>query len=131
MDSSSFKIFPARKKVRLIHTSDLHLGDDQSFSRRTPQAAAALRAVVDGVPQLGGQVLLLVGDIFDHSRVAEAVLTSFLEQMGRLTIPAILLPGNHDALDETSVYLREPFRHKPPNLHIFTRPEGRLSACLG
>jgi DNA repair exonuclease SbcCD nuclease subunit len=112
----------SRKKIRLIHTSDLHLGDDQ----HRPQAAAALRAVVDAVPRLGGQVLLLVGDVFDHSRVADAVLTSFLEQMGRLTIPAILLPGNHDALDETSVYLREPFHHKPPNLHIFARPEGGI-----
>jgi DNA repair exonuclease SbcCD nuclease subunit len=118
----STPVLQSRKKIRLIHTSDLHLGDDQ----HRPQAAAALRAIVDAAPRLGGQVLLLVGDIFDHSRVADAVLTSFLEQMGRLTIPAILLPGNHDALDETSVYLREPFRHKPPNLHIFTRPDGEI-----
>jgi DNA repair exonuclease SbcCD nuclease subunit len=111
-----------RKRIRLIHTSDLHLGDDQY----RPLAAAALRALVDAVPRLGGQVLLLVGDVFDHSRLADAVLVSFLEQVSRLTIPAVILPGNHDALDETSVYLREPFRHKPPNLHIFTRPEGEI-----
>lgn len=122
MDSNRFKIFPARKKVRLIHTSDLHLGDDQY----RPRAAEALRAMVDAAPRLGGQVLLLVGDVFDHSRVADAVLASFLDQISRLTIPAVILPGNHDALDETSVYLREPFRHKPPNLHIFTRPDGEI-----
>jgi DNA repair exonuclease SbcCD nuclease subunit len=118
----STPVLQPRKKIRLIHTSDLHLGDDQHHAR----AAAALRAVVDAVPRLDGHVLLMVGDVFDHSRLADAVLASFLEQISRLTIPAVILPGNHDALDETSVYLREPFQHKPPNLHIFTRPEGEI-----
>ena len=111
-----------RKKIRLIHTWDRHLGVDEY----RPVAAEALRAVVDAAPRLDGQVLLLVGDVFDHSRLPDAVLVSFLEQMSRRTIPAVILPGNHDALDETSVYLRESFRHKPPNLHIFTRPEGEI-----
>lgn len=111
-----------RKKVRLIHTSDIHLGDDWHHQL----SCDALQGVVDAVPRLGGDVLLIVGDVFDHSRVPDAVLEFFLEQMRRLAAPAVILPGNHDIYDTRSVYLREPFRHKPENLHIFTQLEGQL-----
>lgn len=111
-----------RKKIRLIHTSDIHLGAD--WHRQ--QSCDALRAVVDAVPRLGGDVLLIVGDVFDHSRVPDTILEFFLEQIARLTTPAVVLPGNHDIYDHSSVYLREPFRHKPDNLYIFTQPEGQV-----
>ncbi|HEU0021049.1 MAG TPA: metallophosphoesterase, partial [Dehalococcoidia bacterium] len=102
-----------RKKIRLIHTSDTHLGDDW----HAELSEQALRTVVSGVAKLKGDALLLVGDVFDHARVSDATLEFFVQQMGRLTVPAIVLPGNHDLYDETSLYLREPFRNKPSNLH--------------
>ena len=111
---------PSRKKVRLIHTSDLHLGDNIGH----PLAEGALRAVVDAVPRLGGDLLLLVGDIFDNDRVSDGVVEAFLEEMGRLTSASVLLPGNHDLYDAGSVYQREVFRNKPSNLHIITRTDG-------
>ena len=111
---------PTKNKVRLIHTSDVHLGDGLGH----PQAEVALRAVVDAVPRLGGDMLLLVGDIFDNDRVSDKVVQVFLEQMGRLAVPAVVLPGNHDLYDDGSVYRRDVFLHKPPNLHIITRTEG-------
>ena len=43
-----------RNKVRLIHTSDLHLGDDMGH----PLADGALRAVVDSVTRYEGDMLL-------------------------------------------------------------------------
>ena len=109
-----------RNKIRLIHTSDLHLGDDMGH----PLADGALRAVVDSVSRLGGDMLLLVGDVFDHGRVPDSVLESFLEEIGRITQPAVLLPGNHDLYDENSLYHREVFQHKPDNLHIITQTDG-------
>ena len=113
---------PLRNKVRLIHTSDTHLGGDW----HPELAETALQTVVDGVAGLGGDALLIVGDVFDHARVPDAVVESFLEHVGRLTVPAVVLPGNHDLYDDNSLYRRELFRHKPPNLHIFTKSEGQL-----
>ena len=110
-----------RKHVKLIHTSDIHLGDEAGH----PAAEAALRALVQAVPALGGDVLLLVGDIFDNGRVGDDVLEGFLEQVGRLDVPAVLLPGNHDLYAEDSVYLRLPFHDKPDNLHILTDTGGQ------
>ena len=109
-----------REKIRLIHTSDLHLGDDMGH----PLADGALKAVVDSVPKLAGDMLLLVGAVFDHGRVPDSVLESFMEEIGRITQPAVLLPGNHDLYDDNSLYHREVFRHKPDNLHIITQTDG-------
>ena len=111
---------PSRNTIRLIHTSDLHLGDASGH----PQADDALRAVVDAVPRLGGDLLLLVGDVFDNARVSDDVLAAFLEQIGRLDTPSVLLPGNHDLYDDGSLYRREVFRHKPSNLHIIKGTDG-------
>ena len=113
-------IRPTRKKVRLIHTSDTHLGDGTGH----PRSETALRSVVEAVPRLGGDVLLLVGDVFDNDRIPDSVLEFFLNQIRRLPVPAVVLPGNHDLYDESSLYHREPFLRKPPNLHIFTQAGG-------
>lgn len=111
---------PTRKKIRLIHTSDTHLADD----RHAELSNKALETLVGGVSQLGGDALLLVGDVFDHARVSDATLEFFVEQMSRLSVPAIVLPGNHDLYDENSLYLREPFAKKPGNLHILSSHQG-------
>ena len=119
-------IRPTRKKVRLIHTSDTHLGDGMGH----PRSETALRAVVEAVPRLGGDALLLVGDVFDNDRIPDSVLEFFLDQMGRLDVPVVVLPGNHDLYDGGSLYHRGPFLRKPAarnghsNLHIFTQAEG-------
>lgn len=111
---------PAKNKIRLIHTSDIHLGDEAGH----PLAEEAFQAVVEAVPRLAGDALLLVGDIFDNGRVGNDVLDHFLEVVGRLDVPAVLLPGNHDLYDDDSIYLRGPFQHPPPNLHVLTQPQG-------
>ena len=111
---------PPRKKVRLIHTSDIHLGDGTALLR----SEMAMTAVVEAVPRLGGDALLMVGDVFDNDRIRDSVLEFFLDQMRRLHVPAVVLPGNHDLYDESSLYRREPFLRKPSNLHIFTQPDG-------
>ena len=109
-----------KQKIRLIHTSDIHLGDEAGH----PLADGALRAVVEAVPRLAGDVLLLVGDIFDNGRVGDEVLDYFLVEVGRLDIPAVLLPGNHDLYGDDSIYLRQPFQSPPPNLRVLSDPQG-------
>lgn len=113
-----------RKSIRLIHTSDTHLGDEWSADL----AERALATVVESVALLEGDALLLVGDVFDHARVSEATLVFFLEQIAKARVPAVVLPGNHDLYGQDSLYLRESFSHSPPNLHILSREEGERLA---
>jgi DNA repair exonuclease SbcCD nuclease subunit len=111
-----------KKKLRLIHTSDTHLGGDW----HPDLAEAALATIVDGVSRLGGDALLIVGDVFDHARVPDRVLEFFVDQMRRIDVPVLVLPGNHDLYDAGSLYLRAPFAGKPDNLHIFNDSQGQV-----
>ena len=109
-----------RRKIRLIHTSDTHLGDGWD-----PGAAErALSAVVDGVRALSADALLIAGDVFDNARISDDLLYFFVGEMGRAEVPAIILPGNHDLYDAGSLYRRAPFDNVPSNLHIIRGTKG-------
>ena len=110
---------PARK-LRLIHTSDTHLGDPSGH----PRGEEVLASVVDAVERLNGDALLLAGDVFDNERVSDEAVGQFVDQMARLDVPVIVLPGNHDLAHKTSVYLRPPFDDAPSNLRVLTDPAG-------
>jgi DNA repair exonuclease SbcCD nuclease subunit len=112
------------KKLRLIHTSDTHLGDPAGH----PRADKVLELVVEAVERLEGDALLLAGDVFDNERVTDEVLERFVGQMAQLDVPVIVLPGNHDLAHNTSVYGRAPFEEAPANLRVIRDPEGETLA---
>ena len=109
-----------KRKIRLIHTSDTHLGDDWRGNR----TETAFARVVDTAQHFDADALLVVGDVFDHARVPDRVLDFYLAQVARLDRPVITLPGNHDLYHQESLYRREPFRHAPANFHLFTGHAG-------
>lgn len=111
----------ARRKIRIVHTSDTHLGDDWDPAG----AQKALSAVVDAVHDLGAHVLLIAGDVFDNARISDEVLDCFLAEMARAAVPAVILPGNHDLYDSASLYRRGPFSDSPDNLHIINGTLGQ------
>ena len=111
-----------RRDIRIIHTSDTHLGDDWD-----PEAAnRALSAVVDGVHTLNADALLIAGDVFDNARISDAVLEFFVAEMARAIVPTIILPGNHDLYDSATLYHRSPFSRAPNNLHIISGTRGEI-----
>jgi DNA repair exonuclease SbcCD nuclease subunit len=105
--------------VRLLHTSDVHLGDEprDCISRR------ALQAVVAAGNRERADVLLLAGDIFDSSRVPDDLVVWALAELGRFDGTVVLLPGNHDCLqEERSVYRRPVFARRPAHIHVLGVP---------
>lgn len=112
------------KKLRLIHTSDTHLGDPAGH----PRAEEVLASVVGVVERLDADALLLAGDVFDNERVTDDVVERFVAQMARLNAPVIVLPGNHDLAHESSVYRRPPFGDAPANLRVICNPGGEILA---
>ena len=54
-----------RPTIRLVHTSDVHIGDDHNAAYRLK----GLTAVVDAAVRHNADALLIVGDLFDSSRV--------------------------------------------------------------
>jgi DNA repair exonuclease SbcCD nuclease subunit len=110
----------------LLHTSDVHLGTSE---RRHEEAAferalaLARREHVDAV--------LIVGDLFDHARVSDDTLSRTAAQLDSLPCPVVLLPGNHDVLDELSVHHRFDVAERCSNVRFIDDPAGRLVPVPG
>jgi DNA repair exonuclease SbcCD nuclease subunit len=117
----------ARKRVRLLHTSDLHLGADSG--RRGPAwhgpgCLCPIEIVGQAAVKSNCDVLIVAGDLFDHNRVDHELVGGLVRILGDLPIHTLLVPGNHDALDATSVYHRFE-RHAPsPRIHVAEDPLG-------
>lgn len=82
--------------ITLTHSSDLHLGAD------LPDGTLQLRRVLSGAERAQADLVMLVGDTFEHVRYP----MPFFEQTAQVLAGAgrrvVILPGNHDPLIEGS-----------------------------
>ncbi len=92
------------RPVRVVHSSDLHLGMDE-----VRHGLAVLEVVLHTARSLEADLLLLVGDVFDHNRVAFEMLDRTADVLAAAGLPTVILPGNHDSLSPGSVYHRGRF----------------------
>ncbi len=90
---------PTRPVVRMLHTSDIHIAGDTS-------SIESLRAVVRTAVDLDVDIVLVAGDLFDSSRVGEEPVALTLAELRRCGRPVVVIPGNHDCVDERSIYHR-------------------------
>ena len=107
-----------RTPRRILHTSDLHLallGDKECHS---------LETVVDIANQTKADLVIIAGDLFDHNRVNDSVVSFAVEQLKRLPMYVAILPGNHDCLTSSSPYERMHLWRECSNVQIFRSPEG-------
>jgi len=91
-------------EVSIVHSSDLHLGVDDSFS--TADSLAVLPKVLETANQVRADVVLLAGDTFDNHRQPIDLLERAARILGEYSKPIVILPGNHDPLTPDSVYRR-------------------------
>jgi DNA repair exonuclease SbcCD nuclease subunit len=90
---------------RLLHTSDVHVGEWSATSElATP--VDALRTVVDTAIRERVDLVLFAGDLFDSNRVPQPICDQVCVELSRLPVPSVILPGNHDPYDAESVYRR-------------------------
>jgi DNA repair exonuclease SbcCD nuclease subunit len=109
-----------KKDLKVLHTSDLHLefpGD---------RGCECLRGVVNLALEEEVDMLISAGDLFDHGRVEDEVVSFAVEQLKRLNVPVILLPGNHDCLISGSAYDREALWENSSHIQLITEPEGEM-----
>lgn len=86
--------------MRLIHTSDWHLGRRLKGVDRTPEIEAALNQLLKSAKDLEVDAVLVAGDIFDvpsPTADAEKVAYNFFCQLREAKIPAVVIAGNHDS----------------------------------
>jgi DNA repair exonuclease SbcCD nuclease subunit len=85
---------------RLLHTSDLHIGDDY------PPPVNGMKGVVDAANRERVDLVLFAGDTFHSNRVSQDLCDEFSSELARMPVPAIVLPGNHDPFDVECVWRR-------------------------
>jgi DNA repair exonuclease SbcCD nuclease subunit len=94
----------ARRPLRFLHTSDLHLG----ASKAEPHLDV-LKSVLDLGIAAKADAVLMAGDIFDNNRIDQALLDEAVGIMAASKLSIAILPGNHDCLLEGGVYERGAF----------------------
>ncbi len=95
----------------LLHTADLHLG--KSFSTFAPERAGQRRAdllatlarLCRAARERRVDLLCIAGDLFDDPSPPPATLAAASRALAEASVPVLLLPGNHDPLEEDSPYL--------------------------
>ena len=81
-----------KKNIKLVHTSDTHLGGDW----HSQLSRDAFKTIIKSVNQVDADVLLIVGDVFDHARIDDELLEFFLDEISSINQPVVVVTGNHD-----------------------------------
>jgi DNA repair exonuclease SbcCD nuclease subunit len=110
---------PASRPATILHTSDCHLEyvDDGLHQR-------AFAAMIDLSIELDVDLVLIAGDMFDHSRIREPMLEWTAEQLDRTNRPVVLIVGNHDCLNEYSVHHRFDANARCQQVHFLADHQG-------
>ena len=114
--------------LKLLHAADLHL--DSPFAGLSAEQSARRRELrelplrlADLAHELGVQLVLLPGDLFDGQRVYPETVEALKAALEKMGAPVFISPGNHDCLHPRSPYTDGAW---PENVHIFT--DSALSA---
>jgi len=88
--------------MRLIHTSDWHLGHHLHGLGRAREHQAFLDWLLDTVAERRADALLIAGDVFDTANPSAAAQHAWFDFLGRLRrrLPAldvVVIAGNHDS----------------------------------
>lgn len=120
----------APRPLRLVHTSDVHLGAfDTKNGQSDPHAKDMERAfarVIDIAIESGADGLLIAGDFFDNNRVNDETVQYAGEQIRRFPGRTYLVPGNHDPMDDGRIYWRYDLEAMAPNLRIIRAHAGEF-----
>ncbi|HQZ27906.1 MAG: metallophosphoesterase [Verrucomicrobiales bacterium] len=94
--------------IRIFHTADLHLGlkftrggySPSLQDRLVAQRLVTLRGMVDLANERSCEVFVMAGDLFDTPRVTKGIVREAAETLARFDGVVIVLPGNHDYIQE-------------------------------
>lgn len=93
--------------MRLLHTSDWHLGRSFHGASLLEEQAEALDRIVELAQQRAVDLVVIAGDLYDRAiPPAEAVqlFTATLARLRRADIAVVAIAGNHDSHVRVSVY---------------------------
>jgi DNA repair exonuclease SbcCD nuclease subunit len=117
-----------------IHTADWQLGklfagieDVQKRSHAQQERIEVIHRLGAIAAQQKAEFIVVAGDLFDSPTASKATVSAACSAIGKLKIPVLVIPGNHDhggpgSLWEQEFFLREQ-SNLAPNLHVLLKPE--------
>lgn len=116
------------RPATILHLADVHLGvgsggpglEERAFERALDHA---VETDVDAV--------LIAGDLFDHARVPDELLAWTAQQLDRLERPVVLLAGNHDPLNDSSIHRRFRSGERCTQVLMLDDPDGSVVEVPG
>lgn len=113
--------------MKVLHTSDLHLGKNLSEESFYEDQKYILDEIVNIVNENNIKVVLIPGDIYDKSipsSEATLLFDKFLTDLSKLNVKVLLTSGNHDSNERLS-YGSKIFDEF--NIHIVTSYDGNIN----
>jgi exonuclease SbcD len=116
--------------MRLLHTSDWHLGRLFHGVHLTDDQAHVLDQLVDLVENTRPHAVLIAGDIYDRAVPPPEAVALLDETLSRIAVdlrtPVVLIAGNHDSPDRIGFGAR---MMAGQGVHIFGTMAGAISAA--
>lgn len=112
--------------MKILHTSDLHLGKSLVEESFYEDQKYILEEIVNIVKEKGITVVMIPGDIYDKSipsSEASVLFDKFLTKLSKLNVTVLITSGNHDSNDRLS-FGSKIFNEF--NIHIVTSYEGKI-----
>jgi len=101
------------KSVKILHTSDWHLGKKLFKLNRLPEQKIFIEHFLQTIKADSIDLVIIAGDIFDTPQPPHEAITLFFSTLKRLSdsgVTTILIAGNHDSavfIDSPSPLLKE------------------------
>jgi DNA repair exonuclease SbcCD nuclease subunit len=120
--------------ITFLHTADWQLGkpyarvaDVAKRSQLQNERFECLRRIGDAVREHQASFVLVAGDLFDSPSPVNATVAKACEAIGRMNVPVLVIPGNHDHGGPGSLW-EQPFfvsqrEQLAPNLRVLLTPE--------
>jgi DNA repair exonuclease SbcCD nuclease subunit len=117
--------------VSILHTSDIHLPGSfeepvEEGVERSTNPFRVLEAVVKTANVLGVDLVLISGDLFDVYHPTQEAISKAVEIMAQLIPPAVIIPGNHDALGDADTYHMPHWEDRGLCPYIIKQPDGEV-----
>ena len=116
-------------RITFIHTADWQLGKPFAQVRDPDKRAAIRKARIEAIDRIGevasqkgAAFVLVAGDLFDSTTVDRPTVSAACTAIGRIAVPVLAIPGNHDHGGPGSIWEQPFFQHEreqlAPNLRV-------------
>ncbi len=106
-----------KSPIRIAHASDIHLDSDYYGGTDNIASRDYYRAVFEDLLDLivanKPDLFLLPGDLFDSNRATDDTIRWSMDKLAALPFPVLMIPGNHDCLEEDGIFRRYDFSALP------------------